>query len=130
LDLFWEAPANLDVEAEVAIELTGSLILLRAIPGKQAQSPLSQYGVRMLDGSLKADHDILSETCLTLGSVAQLKQHDVPLTMINTGDPTLTLSDRFFPVMTHRILLQVTNAANADPAAGEIQLFWDPAGRL
>lgn len=123
----WESDANQEAEAVIELALTGSLILARLIPGKVLLAPAANYDINLLDESFAIDHDITGEELVNPGASSGFSQQDIPLVLRDTGDVVKT--ERFIPVAVPRFLFKLENGG-VPPAAGELQLFWDPRGRL
>ena len=123
----WESNDNQEAEAVIELPLTGSLLLARLIPGRGPRAPAADYDITLLDESFEKEHDITGEELRNPGVSSAITQHDIPLVLRDTGDNVKT--ERFIPVAVPRFLFKV-GGASTPPAAGELQLFWDPQGRL
>ena len=123
----WESDANQEAEAVIELPLTGSLLWARLIHGRGPRAPAVDYDITLLDESFEKEHDITGEELRNPGVSSAITQHDIPLVQRDTGDNVKT--ERFIPVAVPRFLFKV-GGAGIPPAAGELQLFWDPQGRL
>ena len=123
----WESDSNEEAEAVIELPLTGSLLLARLIPGKKGLAPRANYDITLLDESFAIDHDITGEDIVNPGTTSATTQHDIPLVLRDFGEGVKT--ERFMPVAVPRFLFKLTSGG-LPPAAGELQLFWDPQGRL
>lgn len=123
----WESDANQEAEGVIGLALTGSLILARLIPDRGPRAPAANYDITLLDESFKREHDITGEELRNPGVTSAITQHDIPLVLRDFGDAVKT--ERFIPVAVPRFLFKI-GGAGPPPAAGELQLFWDPRGRL
>ncbi len=127
LTFHWRSDANGDAEANIDWPIIGTLLHLRATPGKgSANAPTANYDVVILDETRAEDTDIMGELGFNLGIAAGTTQQEIPLSIQRTfGTEGVAYAERGIPCSVPSFTLKIFNAGAT--RSGVLKLFWQPS---